>query len=779
LLAALVAIPVAAVVAASILVYQVEPTAEERAVRAMGQATLSVDGLHGFDEVKRVRELLPGKSQCGEIFHGREVVAAKGRRLQAQLVAMEPELMEPSGLAFGMLQHSAGRLPRNSAEVALSATMLKALECGVGDSVTLSFGPRRTITGVVRDPEDLDAPLALRTPAQVEYQGQSQLLVAMPTAHQASVAAKLRDRDGTVLTRTEAAGEANHFAISFVFAAGCIGFFVAGLVIAAACVVNLRRREYEIGLMGSVGASVGAISWSMLVSVAGLAILGGLIGTAVGIVGAAAIYPWLDGWNRRLNGTFEVPAVPVLLALLMGVLAAESAAAVPLFFAVRIPIRTALSGRRPLTTRPSGWFYAGLIALGGGLALSLLPGSVDPFVDMLKIVVAPILGVFGWGALSPWVLDGLASYASRLPLAGRLAVRDAGRFRSRNGPVVTAVVAAMSLSIAAAVFVESLETAIDQFPPPMRDDQILVVGPGAEEVARQCAESLPCLASAPLRAVYARDGQPVRVRGRDDGPRASQWIACGGSELLLAMDAEEGRDAFQRGRLLMLDPPPRVGGLVCTTWISERPLKNFDVESVVTGQRIREPRYLLHDSQLESRQLESGPPLQRSIVPWLVRLEHPLTSQELTLAMSIAARSSGTSIDAAALHTRPAIKFYYVMLSLSMLTGLAIIALATGLSSSESAADQRALGMLGASPSLLRNLSAARAAYLALLGCVLAVPAGLMTAHGLFGAVNFSLEFVIPWRDIVAVVLGFPLLIYGGAWLVGPGGDPGHARARD
>lgn len=635
LLAALVAIPVAALVAASVLVHVVEPTAEERAVRAMGQATLRVDGLSGFLEVKKVRELLPGEARCSEIFHGREVVAAKGRRLQAQLVAMKPEQMEPSGLASGMLQLPAGRLPRNSGEVALSAVLLQGLGCGLGDSVTLSFGPRRTITGIVRDAEDLEAPLVVRTPAHVEYQGQSQLLVAVPAAHQASVVARLRDHEGKVLTQAEAAGEADRFAISFVFAAGCIGFFVAGLVIAAACVVNLRRREYEIGLMGSVGASVLAISWSMLVSVAWLAILGGLIGMVVGIVGAAAVYPWLDGWNRRLNGTFEVPVFPILLALLMGVLAAASAAAVPLYFAVRIPIRAALAGHRPLTTRPRGWFRAGLLALGVGLALSLLPGSTYPLVDTLKILVAPILGVLGWGALSPWVLDGLAHHASTLPLAGRLAVRDAGRFRSRNGPVVTAVVAAMSLSVATAVFVASLGTAIDQFPPPLRDDQFLVGGPAAEQVARRCAESLPCLAMAPLRAVYARDGQPVRVRAREEGSPASQWIACGGNELLKAMDAERARDAFQLGRLLTLDPPPRHGVLASTTWLSARPLPNFDVESVVTGQRIREPRYLLHESQLASRQLESGPPLQRSIVPWLVRLERPLTSQDLTRAMSM------------------------------------------------------------------------------------------------------------------------------------------------
>ncbi len=72
----------------------------------------------------------------------------------------------------------------------------------------------------------------------------------------------------------------------------------------------------------------------------------------------------------------------------------------------------------------------------------------------IGILSGAVLGVLGFGALSPWVLEKLGLMAPRLPVALRLAVRDTGRFRSRNGPVVTAVLAGLAASIALATRVE-------------------------------------------------------------------------------------------------------------------------------------------------------------------------------------------------------------------------------------------------------------------------------------------------------------------------------------
>jgi ABC-type antimicrobial peptide transport system permease subunit len=89
-------------------------------------------------------------------------------------------------------------------------------------------------------------------------------------------------------------------------AGGGIGLLEAALVVAAAFAVSLRRRQHEIGLLGSVGAAPGTIGAALLVSTGALAAAGALAGAVVGIGAAAALHPFLDAWNRRANGGFEV-----------------------------------------------------------------------------------------------------------------------------------------------------------------------------------------------------------------------------------------------------------------------------------------------------------------------------------------------------------------------------------------------------------------------------------------------------------------------------------------
>ena len=46
------------------------------------------------------------------------------------------------------------RAPENAGEVALSPVLLAALPAAPGDTVTLEYGGRRLVTGVVVDPEE-------------------------------------------------------------------------------------------------------------------------------------------------------------------------------------------------------------------------------------------------------------------------------------------------------------------------------------------------------------------------------------------------------------------------------------------------------------------------------------------------------------------------------------------------------------------------------------------------------------------------------------------------
>ena len=454
-----------------------------------------------------------------------------------------------------------------------------------------------------------------------------------------------------------------------------------------------------------------------------------------------------------------------------------------------MPIRVALGGRTPSRSpgRVLGW--AGFAVVSVGLSLLLFGPRNPPFLGALSVIGGSILGVLGFGVASPALLGLLAGLATRLPVAWRLAVRDAGRFRGRNGPVVTAVLAGMSMSVTVAVLTASLEQVFEQLPQHYRSDQLLVTGPGAEEAAAQLAETLGAVALAPLEAVY-RTGEPVRAVevdpdsegeavGEDDGGGLREWVAVGDSDLfsVLGVSEEESQrleghlfrlGASANGWMEVLNPgskTTRPAEVRLETWRGGSPLRNLELADVTVSEAVMGPTFVVHESLALSRGWDAGPPLDRSVTPWLLRLEREVTPEVLRQARHLSGEVPGVTLDAEVLHSRPTRSAYLVVQVLCILSGLVIVLVATTLSNVESAVDEQVLHSVGASPRLLRSSRAARAGYLALLGCLLALPAGLIPAIGLFQSSNLSLEPVVPWLDLVVAALGLPVLAYALTWL--------------
>lgn len=767
LIAVLIATAVAALVGASALAHQVEPTDAEQVVRTMGRASLRIDGLDHFKDRQAVLAFLPDATQTADVFVGQEQVSVPGRRLSAQLYAVDHATIEDGGLAAGILKIVEGRAPRNAGEVALSPALLAGLGQTVGGAVTLSYGTSRLITGAVVDPEHLDAAVILRQPAIVELGGTRQTFIGLNDEKVPSVLAALRERGYRVTTRDEAATADGGLA-DIVFALGGIGLFEAALVIAATVGATLRRRQFEFGLLAATGAAPRLVVAALLTSTGGIGLIGSVSGALIGLLCAAALHPWLDVWNQRLNGAFEIPWPHMLGAILLGTLVAVLAAVIPARQAAYMPIRVALSAKRPSREPSSSWLILGLACLFAGVALLTLLPRDNTIASAVAIVGGPILGLAGFGACSPWLLDLLAKYAAGLPLAWRLAVRDAGRFRARNGPVVTAVLAGMAMSVTMAILVAGVEAAIDAFPPSYRDDQLLVEGPQSEAVARRLKQELPVIAMAPLAAVYAHN-EPVRARF-DSPPndyRQKEWVACGDEALLRALGVEAASSDFNAGDVIAINARDASGALRLSTWLGNVALPSLDVCNIATTQNVAEPRFVLWGERLAALGYREGPPLNRSLTPWLLRLDRSVTADDLQIAQRVASSHAQTTIDAQRLKRQPARSFYYLALALCMVTGLIIVLIATALSAAESADDRRKLHEIGAAPRLLRKHQAAYAGYLALLGCALAVPAGILPAASLLSASNLALPFVVPWRDLVVIVVALPTIAYCVGWLVG------------
>ncbi|MEZ4652189.1 MAG: FtsX-like permease family protein [Candidatus Eisenbacteria bacterium] len=396
LLLLLVALPVAAVVGGAIVADTIEPTPDERARHVVGQADLRIE-LSGAAERPRLQALLPERARSEQIFLGKEIVRAPGARFDARLIALPGAVEEP--LATGMFSLLRGRLPRNSGEVALAPALLTGLRKSIGDSVTLEYGPWRRITGVVVDPEDLNLPLVVRTSAPVELGGRTILLVQVPQDAM-PLATALREAGHEVSVRSEEA-VTDPFLARAIFALGGLGLLEAALVIASSFAVTLRRRQREIGLLGSVGTEGRRIVGAVVASSTALGLVGGATGVVLGVLAAIVLRVRLDVWNGRLNGPLEIGPDRLVAAIALGCVTTAMAAFGPARAAARVPILHALRSRRPTESRPGRSLAWGSVLVGVGVTL-LAAGPRDPAAaGAISVIGGSILGILGFGWISP------------------------------------------------------------------------------------------------------------------------------------------------------------------------------------------------------------------------------------------------------------------------------------------------------------------------------------------------------------------------------------------
>ena len=402
----LIAVPVAAMVGGSALLFMTRQTIEEQRDEAMGRATLRVYA-GGRAGIENALEALPEHARVEHVLAGQVDVGVPGRLLGARYFGFEEGALGAEGLSVGLLHLVEGRAPLPTRlasddageavrEVALSRVLLEGLSVEVGAEVSLADGPAR-VTGEVADPERLDLPVVLqsvppfgsigdgiRGPQGGAQVGRS-LLIDLPEAEAASFASSWEHPGAKAVLRAET-GTLDSFESFLTILFGSFAFFEAALVVAAAFAVSVRRRQREIGLLGSSGASGVRMGAALLASAACLALIGGLLGVAVGAGSARALHPYLDGWTGRMVGEFELWRVHVFSALGLGIVTAVLAAAVPARSAVRLPIRVALSGRRPVTGSSRAWLVAGavLAALGVGFVLfgDRLPHALGRYLDL-------------------------------------------------------------------------------------------------------------------------------------------------------------------------------------------------------------------------------------------------------------------------------------------------------------------------------------------------------------------------------------------------------------
>jgi putative ABC transport system permease protein len=242
---------------------------------------------------------------------------------------------------------------------------------------------------------------------------------------------------------------------------GAVAFIAVGIVVAAAFATSARRQLVTIGQLSSNGASERLVRRTMGLQGMWTGAFGALLGLGLAIVGA--LIAFRSGLFEVLLGhglsTISVVASDVVVIGITAVVAATVAALIPARSASRIPVLSALAGRRPVATPPR-WmvpagialFLGGLFLLGGAASMS----DAGDFGAMLAVIGS--LGVmFGIVCASPLIVSLVGKVGSKGSGVVRLASRSLDRSRARSAAVLTAIAVVGALAVAGATASGSAE----------------------------------------------------------------------------------------------------------------------------------------------------------------------------------------------------------------------------------------------------------------------------------------------------------------------------------
>lgn len=208
------------------------------------------------------------------------------------------------------------------------------------------------------------------------------------------------------------------------------------LLAGPAFAISARRRTREFALMSANGATPAQIRNIVLAGGVLFGVIAAASAIVIGVGIAAAALPWLEQlMGYRSAGLRVMPALQAALvgaAIATGLLSALAAA----ISASRINVIAALMGRTPRHTGSKRWLVIGLGMVAAGIAAGI--GGVA-FWSMALMAAAIVLAQFGLVACTPALLAIAARVGRWLPLAPRMALREAGRNRGSAAPAIAAV----------------------------------------------------------------------------------------------------------------------------------------------------------------------------------------------------------------------------------------------------------------------------------------------------------------------------------------------------
>ncbi|MER7332438.1 MULTISPECIES: FtsX-like permease family protein [unclassified Micromonospora] len=780
---------------------------------------------------EQVAALLPAGSRVVPLRRWVSFDARVGDRVERDVPGRAVDLADPLGR--GLARFHSGRAPAGPDEIAVSPAALRRLDVRPGGTLTSGDGSRSwRVVGVVEYPDDLGPVVTLHPATAVPAGAEPHptWLVDLPGTVDEALFRRLNDHGVLVHARApappsevdvvgpDAFGPVDVEGMSVSVLVGGLGLLEVVLLVGPAFAVGVRRRRRDLALVAVAGGDDAHLRRIVLADGVVLGALGAATGLALGVAAAFAARPLVEQhlYGVRFGGYRCWPEALVAIAA-VAVLAGVLAALAPAWAAARQDVVAGLAGRRTPPTQRRRWLTAGVCMAAGGAAVAAFGAArTSPPV----ILAGLVLGELGLVFATPTLVGLLARLGRSLPLAPRIALRDASRNRSSAAPAISAVMAAVAGSVAVGVYLASDHArSVSTYEPTLPAGTVLVhrpdldTAPALARVTEAARDQLGATTVAPLAGVRCTtESEPCSVGPVLPPHRACPWPL--GDGLSEAERRRARADDRCRGR------PENLYGAYFQVLVDDGPalplLTGADPADVAAatavlragGAVVTDPRYVV-DGRIEVavNGTEAGRPVTSTpaaVAAYALRTGVPterlLLSRRAADRLGLATRPLGWAVaaDAApdqgrqnrfAAALRPLGAHVEIeqgdrsddgrpaLLLLAAAAGVITVGaagIATGLAAAEGRADLSTLAAVGASPGLRRLLSLCQAGVIAVLGSALGIVAGLGSAVIILTALNRRYAgswpvqdpypVVVPWSTLGVLVV-VPLVAMLGAGL--------------
>ncbi len=311
------------------------------------------------------------------IVHGREVgeiglVAANGTARLARVT--DVDLEDP--VVRGAVLLRAGRFPARAGEALVSPKLARAFDLHVGDQLRLAQ-PAWTERVV-----GIGAPASNWNDGLLAVHGNeldaARLQLTVDSIYRITLVQLPGNPSATALTQypteymsaaSEAQQSGTERAVNWTLVAGVIALGIVGVVISGAFAVGARRQLVTLGQLSANGANERQMRRMLSLQGAWAGALGTALGLTAAVVTLTLMHAQFSSWMHRDIGPFAWSPRDLLAITATGVVAATIAAFIPARTAARVPVLSALAGRRPLGALPR-W----MVPVGA----ALFPAQWDP-----------------------------------------------------------------------------------------------------------------------------------------------------------------------------------------------------------------------------------------------------------------------------------------------------------------------------------------------------------------------------------------------------------------